>query len=92
MKDKHSIQTDKGRRHGSTAAALHSKNYFGKSEPLTDTSIMTFGEHKGKMMQDIPNSWLEYITKQVEKEGKSLYTGNAPDRVREYYRNKTKSE
>jgi len=92
MKDKHSIQTDKGRRHGSTAAALHSKNYFGLCEPLTDTSIMTFGEHKGKMMKDIPLPYLEYIANQVEKEGKSLYTGNAPDRVREYYRNKIKTE
>ena len=51
MKDKHSIQTDKGRRHGSTAAALQSKNYYGMCEPLTDTSIMSFGEHKGKMMK-----------------------------------------
>jgi predicted metal-dependent peptidase len=92
MKDKHSIQTDKGRRHGSTAAALHSKNYFGNTAILTDTSIMSFGEHKGKMMKDIPLPYLEYITKQVEKEGKSLYTGNAPDRVREYYRNKIKNQ
>lgn len=86
MKDKHSIQTDKGRRHGSTAAALHSKNYFGKSEPLTDTSLMPFGKHKGVLMKDVPDPWLEYLAGQVEKEGKSLYTGNAPDRVREYYR------
>lgn len=33
---------------------------------LTDDSVMTFGTHKGKTMEEIPPSWLFWFHNQVE--------------------------
>ena len=44
---------------------------MGKPEPkeLNDESIMLFGQHKGKMLIDVPAKWLLWFWDEVEARG-----------------------
>lgn len=48
--------------------------------PLTDESIMLFGKHKGKQLEDVPDEYLLWLwneSKQDYKDGKIGYKPKA---------------
>lgn len=44
-------------------------SYEKKSPALVDTDVMPFGQHKGKLMQDVPPSYLKWLYLQIKQTG-----------------------
>ena len=69
-----------------TREALNAKAGINSLHPeLTHDSLMPLGSYKGIRMEDVPHDYLKWLSDQVFKSGKSLYTNNKNDRVRQYY-------